>query len=66
MMSSSAAEGASLEPLQGKWSAKGAGEDATVTFVIANGKVTGVTMKPLSPLADFSYDFQHLAFVPVG
>ena len=31
-----------------------------------DGKVTGVTMKPLSPLADFSYDFQHLAFVPVG
>ena len=45
---------------------KGAGEDATVTFAISNRKVTGVTMKPLSPLADFSYDFQHLAFVPVG
>jgi len=45
---------------------RGAGEDATVTFVVAGGKVTGVTMKPLSPLADFSYDFQHLAFVPVG
>lgn len=45
---------------------KGAGEDATVTFAVAGGKVTGVTMKPLSPLADFSYDFQHLAFVPVG
>ncbi|MBO9623641.1 MAG: serine hydrolase [Sphingomonas sp.] len=44
---------------------KGVGEDATVTFAVADGKVTGVTMKPLSPLADFSYDFQHLAFAPV-
>jgi CubicO group peptidase (beta-lactamase class C family) len=44
---------------------KGAGEDATVSFAVKDGKVTGVTMKPLSPLADFSYDFQHLAFAPV-
>ncbi len=42
-----------------------AGEDAVVSFAVSAGKVTGVTMKPLSPLADFSYDFQHLAFVPV-
>lgn len=41
------------------------GEDAVVTFAVADGRVTGVTMKPLSPLADFSYDFHHLAFVPV-
>lgn len=45
--------------------AKDAGEDAVVTFEVKDGKVTGVTMKPLSPLADFSYDYQHLAFVPV-
>ncbi len=45
--------------------AKDTGEDAVVTFQIEGGKVTGVTMKPLSPLADFSYDYQHLAFVPV-
>lgn len=42
-----------------------AGEDAVVMFAVAGGKVTGVTMKPLSPLADFSFDFQHLNFVPV-
>lgn len=42
----------------------GAGEDAVVTFAIADGKVTGVKMKALSPLADFSYDFHHLDFVP--
>lgn len=45
--------------------AKDAGEDAVVSFVVKDGKVSGVTMKALSPLADFSYDFHHLAFVPV-
>lgn len=43
----------------------GKGEDAVVSFAVANGKVTGVTMKALSPLADFSYDYHHLNFVPV-
>jgi len=43
-----------------------AGEDAVVTFKIESGKVTGVMMKPLSPLADFSFDYQHLDFVPVS
>lgn len=43
----------------------GAGEDAVVSFVVADGKVAGVKMKALSPLADFSYDFHHLDFVPV-
>lgn len=43
----------------------GAGEDAVVTFAVAGGKVTGVEMKALSPLADFSYDFHHLDFVPM-
>lgn len=42
-----------------------AGEDAVVHFAVAKGKVTRVTMKALSPLADFSYDFQHLDFTPV-
>ncbi len=44
---------------------EGVGEDAVVIFAVVDGKITGVTMRPLSPLADFSYDFQHLAFVPV-
>lgn len=43
----------------------GAGEDAVVSFAVADGRVTGVKMKTLSPLADFSYDFHHLDFVPV-
>jgi len=28
--------------------------------------VERVTMKPVSPLADFSYDYQDLLFVPVA
>lgn len=39
---------------------KGAGEDAIITFTTANGAVTGMKMKALSPLADFSYDFHDL------
>jgi len=45
--------------------AKDAGEDAVVKFAVKDGAVTGMTMKALSPLADFSYDFQHLDFTPV-
>jgi len=41
-------------------------EPAYVTFAInADGKVERVTMKPVSPLADFSYDYQDLMFTPV-
>ena len=43
----------------------GAGEVALVSFAIAGGVVTGIKMKPLSPLADFSFDYQHLDFAPV-
>lgn len=43
----------------------GAGEDAVVTFAVADGRVTGVTMKALSPHADFSYDFHDLVLTPV-
>jgi CubicO group peptidase (beta-lactamase class C family) len=42
-----------------RW-AKGAGEDAVVAFVVANGRATAIRMKALSPLADFSYDFHDL------
>jgi len=41
-------------------------EPAYVTFGIdQDGHVAGVTMKPVSPLADFSYDYQDLHFVPM-
>ena len=40
-------------------------EPAYVTFGLdADGKVERVTMKPVSPIADFSYDYQDLLFTP--
>ena len=42
-------------------------EPAYVTFSIgADGKVDRVTMKPVSPTADFSWDYQDLLFTPVA
>lgn len=46
--------------------ARGAGEDAVVAFVIEKGIPTRLKLRALSPLADFSYDFHHLAPVRVG
>jgi hypothetical protein len=41
-------------------------EPAYVTFGLdAEGKVSRITMKPVSPIADFSYDYQDLLFTPV-
>ncbi|WP_034157460.1 serine hydrolase [Sphingomonas sp. ERG5] len=41
-------------------------EPAYVTFGLdADGAIEGITMKPVSPLADFSYDYQDLHFTPV-
>jgi hypothetical protein len=39
---------------------EGAGEDAVVTFVVENGRVTRLKLKALSPFADFSFDFHDL------
>jgi CubicO group peptidase (beta-lactamase class C family) len=42
-------------------------EPAYVTFGLdADGKVERVTMKAVSPLADFSYDYHDLLFTPSG
>ena len=42
-------------------------EPAYVTFALdAEGRIERVTMKPVSPLADFSYDYQDLLFTPVA
>jgi CubicO group peptidase (beta-lactamase class C family) len=42
-------------------------EPAYVTFGLgAEGKVERITMKPVSPLADFSFDYQDLLFTPAG
>jgi CubicO group peptidase (beta-lactamase class C family) len=41
-------------------------EPAYVTFGLnADGRVERITMRPVSPIADFSYDYQDLLFVPV-
>jgi hypothetical protein len=41
-------------------------EKAIVTFAINEaGKVTGVTMKPANPIADFSWDYHDLDLKPV-
>ena len=41
-------------------------EPAYVTFGLnADGKVERVTMKAVSPVADFSYDYQDLLFTPI-
>lgn len=42
-------------------------EPAYVTFSIdSDGKVDRVTMKPVSPAADFSWDYQDLLFTPAA
>ena len=42
-------------------------EPAYVTFSLdADGRVDRVTMKPVSPLADFSFDYQDLLFTPAA
>ena len=42
-------------------------EPAYVTFALdADGRISRVTMKAVSPLADFSYDYQDLLFQPVA
>jgi coproporphyrinogen III oxidase len=42
-------------------------EPAYVTFGLnADGKVEHVALKAVSPLADFSYDYQDLLFTPVA
>jgi len=41
-------------------------EDAYVTFALKpEGRVEQMTMKAISPIADFSWDYQDLRFVPV-
>ena len=58
-------EGA-LEPVSGnkfrtRWT-QSAIENAYVDFSVKGGKVAGATMAAISPLADFSFDYQDLRF----
>ncbi|GGK56325.1 serine hydrolase [Rufibacter glacialis] len=46
-----------------KWKERSMDADAFVNFALdTEGRATGMTMKPISPLTDFSYDFQDLNF----
>jgi CubicO group peptidase (beta-lactamase class C family) len=45
--------------------ARGAGEDAVMSFGVDDGRVARLTLRALSPIADFSFDFHDLAFEPV-
>src|SRR5688572_3282511 len=49
-----------------KWRDRSQDADAFVMFNLDNeGKATGIKMKPISPLTDFSFDFQDLDFTRV-
>ncbi|WP_280136192.1 DUF3471 domain-containing protein [Luteibacter rhizovicinus] len=42
-------------------------EDAYVTFALKpDGRVDRISMKAVSPVADFSWDYQDLQFTPAG
>ena len=47
------------------WTDRGI-EDAYVTFAVEGGGIRSIAMKPVSPLADFSFDYQDLHFSPKG
>jgi len=47
------------------WTDRGI-EDAYVTFTVEGGRIRSIAMKPVSPLADFSFDYQDLHFRPAG
>jgi len=44
-----------------KWNDRSFDADAYVIFSLdSEGKASGISMKPISPLTDFSFDFQDL------
>ena len=61
----------SMEPWQHdtfivRWDDRGLNADAFVSYTLdADGKVREVRMQPISPLTDFSFDFQDLRLAPV-
>jgi CubicO group peptidase (beta-lactamase class C family) len=48
-----------------KWDNAYLHADAFVFVQMENDKITGLKMEPISPLTDFSYDFQDLDFVKI-
>lgn len=50
-----------------RWDDRSLNADAFVTFSLdVDGRITEVRMQPISPLTDFSFDFQDLRMVPVA
>lgn len=50
-----------------RWQDRALGADAFVTFALKpDGTIDQVKMQPVSPLTDFSYDFQDLLLTPVA
>ena len=50
-----------------RWRDRGLNADAFVNFSLdADGKIREMRMEPVSPLTDFSFDFQDLRLVPVA
>jgi CubicO group peptidase (beta-lactamase class C family) len=47
------------------WTDRGI-EDAYVTFQVRDGRVGSIGMRPVSPLADFSFDYRDLHFRPAA
>jgi hypothetical protein len=49
-----------------RWDDRSLDADAFVDFALdMDGKIREVRMQPISPLTDFSFDFQDLRLVPV-
>ncbi|HEX7813858.1 DUF3471 domain-containing protein, partial [Dyella sp.] len=49
-----------------RWDDRSLNADAFVTYSLdADGKIRDVRMEPISPLTDFSFDFQDLKLEPV-
>ena len=55
-------EHVSGEKFRTHWTDRGI-EDAYVDFVVRGGRIAGIAMSTVSPLADFSFDYQDLHFV---
>ena len=50
-----------------RWRDRSLNADAFVNFALdADGKIREMRMEPVSPLTDFSFDFQDLRLVPVA
>jgi hypothetical protein len=53
------------DTFKARWRDRSLAADAFVTFALnPNGSINQVKMAPVSPLTDFSYDFQDLVIAP--